>query len=368
MRYELLVDSGAFWQRLRDDMAQARQRVWIQALTVEGDATGRKLAAQLHRSRAADKRLLIDHFTSFFHSDRFVYAPLNLLRRELRRERATTAVMVARLQRNGTPVRFTNPAGRVLQRLAVRDHKKLILIDDHVAYLGGINFSDHNFAWHDLMIRIECPAAIAFLERAYEATWGNSAVMEARARTADCELYNLTGENNELMCHSLLELMRSARDHVYVQSPYITFPFTQALGEAVAAGARVTIVAPAANNRGFIGRYIVEEARRRGFELRTHEGMSHLKAMLIDGKRLVLGSSNFDWLTYHHLGEFVGVFSDEALIADYRARVLAPDLARSVAVVPAGTRSSAPILAMSGLTARIQVRALARVAAAARAI
>ncbi|HSJ08345.1 MAG TPA: phosphatidylserine/phosphatidylglycerophosphate/cardiolipin synthase family protein [Longimicrobiales bacterium] len=367
MRYEILVDSGAFWARLRGDIRNARGRVWVQALTVEGDATGRALAAQLHRSPAPDRRLLIDHFTNVFHSDRFVYAPHNLMNRALRLERATTGRMVARLQREGVPVRFTNPPGRMLQRLAGRDHKKLILVDDDVAYVGGINFSDHNFAWHDLMLRITGRDAVSFLEGAYNATWEGQH-SDAWLGTPDLDLFNLDGAGNEAGCARLLELMRGAREHVYIQSPYITFPFTEALGCAVENGARVTILSPAANNRGFMTRYIADEARRRGFELRTHEGMSHLKAMLIDDRQLILGSTNFDWLTYHHLAEFVAVIRDEGVVADYRARVLAPDLAQSVIVVPAAPRRASHVEELSGLAAQLQVHALSRLAAVAQGV
>jgi hypothetical protein len=47
--------------------------------------------------------------------------------------------------------------------LEVLDGKKLALVDGRVAYLGGINFSEHNFAWHDMMFRFEDAGLAGFL-------------------------------------------------------------------------------------------------------------------------------------------------------------------------------------------------------------
>ena len=60
--------------------------------------------------------------------------------------------------------------------------------------------------------------------------------------------------------------------------------------------------------------------------------MTHLKAMLIDNRYLVAGSSNFDYLSYRLYQEIVAIFRQEELIADFRERVLLPDLANSLAV------------------------------------
>jgi len=69
--------------------------------------------------------------------------------------------------------------------------------------------------------------------------------------------------------------------------------------------------------------------------LRIYEyqpGMTHLKAMLIDDRYLVAGSSNFDYLSYRLYQEFIAIITDGRLIADFRERVMLPDIANSLAV------------------------------------
>jgi len=72
---------------------------------------------------------------------------------------------------------------------------------------------------------------------------------------------------------------------------------------------------------------------RSNIDLRLYQrGMTHLKAMLIDDQYLIAGSSNFDYLSYRLYQEIVAIITDAETIADFRERVLLPDLANSLAV------------------------------------
>ncbi|HSD28077.1 MAG TPA: phospholipase D-like domain-containing protein, partial [Vicinamibacteria bacterium] len=150
VKLELLQDAAEFWPRAGADVRDARDRVYVQALTFEGDAAGRDVAASLAASRAGDRRVLVDRFTKHVVSDHLVWLPGNLLDRRLREEVRATDRMQRDLERAGVSWRFVSPLGPLLLRAPFRNHKKLVLVDDRVAYVGGINFSDHNFAWRDL--------------------------------------------------------------------------------------------------------------------------------------------------------------------------------------------------------------------------
>jgi cardiolipin synthase len=59
--------------------------------------------------------------------------------------------------------------------------------------------------------------------------------------------------------------------------------------------------------------------------------MLHTKAMLVDDDALVIGSSNFDFLSHRVQQEVMAVVRNPQLIAEFRREVLEPDLAQSVA-------------------------------------
>ncbi len=327
--HDILVDGPAFWAALRQDIADAVDSVSIQTLTFEGDATGLSLADAMIACRAPRRRILVDSFNLYFQSDRFVYKPSNMRAASpVRAEAKATREMIERLRDHGVEVKYTNPVGMLMRRMLARDHKKIVLLDGCVAYLGGINFCDHNFASHDMMVRMDHREIAQALTRDFEATWRGER-SAATVRCGDTEVLNLDGTNNERVCRKVLSAIDGARREIQVVSPYMTFPFTDALRHAVRRGVRVTVIVPAANNRGFLTAYMRAEAVRSGFDLRLYDGMTHLKGMLIDDARLVFGSSNFDWLTYHLLGEVMAITTNTDLISQFRSRVLAPDLAMS---------------------------------------
>jgi cardiolipin synthase A/B len=328
---DLLVNFNEFWSRLREDILSARDSVLIQTFALEGDSVGQELAVALQSSAAREKKILADSFTRIVLSDRFRYSPANLLDADLRKENRTTKAMIGALRASGVQIQFTNAYGITPRSLLSRNHKKLIVIDDRVAYIGGINFSEHNASWHDMMIRIDDPAAVEFLRSDFDATWSGKDMLVSKS-FANVEVSTLDGRGNRAAFARVIDLIERAEESIFVESPYITFPFYERLREASQLGIDVKIVTPQANNWSYFANYARLESARSKINLRFYQGMTHLKAMLIDNRYLVAGSSNFDYLSYRLYQEIVAVITDAELIDDFRKRVLLPDLANSLAV------------------------------------
>ncbi len=324
-KYTLLVGSAAFMAAAEADMARAGQRVLVQAMSFEGDQAGLGVGQAVMASAAQDRRVLVDDYTRFAISDRFVFSPHNLLDPDFRAELQATHAMFDAMSQANVGVRVTNPAGPFLLGFAFRNHKKLI-IADNAAYLGGINFSDHNFAWHDLMLRIEDAQISDVLAEDFEATWQGQG-RSWSVQFGDIALYGLDGRDNHARFGEILAAIDSAEREISLISPYLTFPFTDALARAAARGVEVTLVTPLANNKPTVRDYLLWFAARNGLRVRLTRDMIHLKGMLIDGDRLVLGSSNFDFVSYWIEEELLAVISDPDLIADFRRRVLEPMIA-----------------------------------------
>jgi cardiolipin synthase len=329
MKIELLVDAPAFWERMREDLSEARRSAYVQTFTFEGDRVGCALGRALDRCPAPDRRLLVDGYSRLYHSDRLIPGPA-WLDRAFRREVLLTRRWVRRLREGGARVRFGKPLGPSPIRLLRRSHKKVACFDERVVYLGGINFSDHNFAWHDMMLRIESPELAALMSRDFRSTY------EGRARSFDetvgpLRIISMNGRSNRDLFRPVADAIRGARSVIRITSPYLSYPFTIYLGQAILRGVRVQILTPDRNNKSNLARHILEHGARNGLEvLRYHGGMSHMKAMLIDDELLVTGSSNFDFMSYHILEEHVVMSRDPELIGQFRSRVWNPDAAAAV--------------------------------------
>lgn len=324
---ELLVDADAFWHRLQNDLKTARHDIMIQMMTFEGDPIGQQVIEVMLASTAPCKQILVDNYTRFIQSDKFIYHPKYWRDQDLKTEVRQTREMFTALIQDGGQVRFTNPVGPLLVHFVGRSHKKLIVIDNQIAYIGGFNFSDHNFAWHDLMFRIEDPAIVAFLRADFISTWQDNS-QPSHAQFDDCEFFLLDGRSNEPTFQNLMELLCSAQQSLHIISPYLTFPFCGALAELPQRGIPVTLLTPEGNNKGTVRDYLLWEAHRSGFDIRLYDGMSHMKAALVDDRYLVVGSSNFDFLSYRIEEEVLAIFSNPAVIQTFRQQVLEPDLAR----------------------------------------
>jgi cardiolipin synthase len=329
MSLRLLVDVPEFLEAVARDVRGAERTAYVQAMSFEGDAAGLAVAGLIRECPARDRRVLIDAYTRHVLSDRLRWLPASLVSPGMWREARATRRMIGGLRGDGVPVRFVNPAGALFRRFPARNHKKLVALDGRVAYLGGINFSDHNFAWHDLMLRIEDARAGDFLEQDFLATWQGSD--RARSlRLPGLAIHALDGRSNEAVFDEILDLVAQARDEVFLECPYVTDPFSRELQRAARRGVHVRVVIPERHNFPLLRRALAHAALRSPFELRLFPGrMTHMKALLVDRRHLVLGSANFDVWSDRSQQEYVSVVTEPATIADFERRVVGPDLACS---------------------------------------
>ena len=327
-RPTLFVGSEAFWRQAEQDIRAAKKRVYVQAMTFEADAAGLAVADAISGSGAAERKVLVDDFTRYVISDASVYSTRYLFDRAFREEVRRTRSMFHDLKREGVGVRVTNPGAQRLDRAAFRNHKKLIVADD-VAYIGGINFSDHNFEWGDLMLRIEDAKIASRLAADFDDTFAGRPKSWVE-RFPGVGLYGLDGRDNASGFADLLAEIGRARDTICVVSPYLTFPFLDALERAAGRGVAVQLITPLANNKPIVRDYLLPAAHKAGFDVRLTPEMIHTKGMLLDGRTLVLGSSNFDFVSYHAEAEFLAILRDEELVHQFQRSVIDPFLARAV--------------------------------------
>ena len=356
--FEILVGAPAFWRRAAADIAAARRRVYVQAMSFEGDAAGLAVAAAIAASGAADRRVLVDDYSRRVVNDRPIRSRLGRRDRVLQAEVAATDRMFRDLAAGGAPVRVTNPIGPLGANYPARNHKKLI-VADHVAWLGGVNFCDHNFAWHDFMLRLEGEAAADFLAGDFAATFAG-APRAARADLGDLALYTLDGRSNAGPFAAVTALIGAARQAICIISPYLTFPVTTALAAAARRGVAVQLITPWANNKPIVRDALLATARRAGFDVRLTPGMSHLKGLLVDDTHLIVGSSNFDFVSLAAEEELMAVITAPAVIADFHRLIIAPALREAK---PPGHRR-VPLL--QGLASGLALRIADQVARAAR--
>jgi len=339
-RFDLCAGAAAFVEALRAELAHCHESLWVQFSTFEGDASGTELADLLlaQAARGVDVRLLVDHYSDVIVND--ILPSVVQRRRALDAGRTRTAALLARLEAGGVGVRRTAPPGRFRRYLLYRDHKKMVVVDGRVAFVGGLNVSDHNYAWRDFMVRIEGPLATDVASD-FAATWDARRVSLDRSGPGDFALNQAPGRAS--IGEEVVAMIGRAQRTIVLESPSLLGDRVEAaLVAAARRGVDVTLIAPARHNR-WIFRVWVRATHRRLARVRVtihgyrgSGGMTHAKLLLVDD-RASFGSYNFfelEGLTQKELNIFT---ADPTLVTQLRALV-STALADS-AIVPAPTRT-----------------------------
>ena len=305
-RFDVLT-TNSFIDELHQSLKAADRSIAIQLMTFDGDEAGQPVADLLVAAvrRGVDVRLLIDSFALRFVSDREATRP------EVRAEFEATLAMYDRLQDEGVALRFTHPNGPFRIFSVARNHKKLFLVDD-VAFVGGINVSDHNFAWHDFMVRLDDPTLCQALSDDFDATFGGRR-----------QLVRGPIVTNRALEDTFDELVSTATERVVVASPYAVDRRLAALLEQAPAPDKHVIVTVENNFRylQLITPYVIDRLSRAGAGLLTYRKFSHAKFVLADG-RLLIGSSNFGRHSFWCNQEVGVVIDDPAFVEAFAATML----------------------------------------------
>lgn len=337
-RYQLLEGAEAFVSALEDSLPTCKTSLLVQFSTFEGDASGQHFAQLLidKAKQNLDVRLTVDYYSDVVLNDAY---PILLHRqREVQQERAETLALFDHMRDQGIQMRRTAPPGFLGRFMLYRDHKKMVVLDDHTAFVGGINVSDHNYAWHDFMVKITGPL-VQDLLRDYTSSWdGDTVPLDTPANPGDYILNQCAGRY--AIFDQILTLIGQAQHSLVITSPYLLGDhFEPAILEAARRGVACTLILPYHSNK-LVYRIWSRKMRRRldhpniqiyGFQ--GEHNMTHAKMLIVDDAQVTFGSYNMfelEGLTQKELNVFTG---NADFIAQMNAFV-EKNLANSVPLPP----------------------------------
>lgn len=204
-------------------------------------------------------------------------------------------------------------------RLLNRDHRKLLIIDGHIAGIGGLNIgseyagpwivktSNPPDPWRDDAVGIIGPAARLFLN-AFARSWhyaihgGRIARAEYSARLEDGQIGVLASVPtlNSPLRPNLCRLMRAARQSICLTMAYFAPDDTlvDELCKAASRGVRVRLMLPGQSDVALVriaARSYYERLMCCGIEVYERQGaILHAKSIVVDQSVTVMGSTNLD--------------------------------------------------------------------------
>jgi cardiolipin synthase len=299
----LMADSNVAIDTMVADIDAATDHVHLLFYIWMPDNNGTKMAAALKRAvaRGVTCRAMVDDIGSHL-----------LIQSDLWQDMAASGVKLCRVLQVG------NPFLRIFKgRIDLRNHRKILVIDNTITYCGSQNCADPEFLtkakyapWVDAVMRFTGPIVrqnqqvfasdwMAYnnedirdilLQPLAETTEGFPAQVIASGPTAR---YSAVPETFE-------SLIYSARRELFITTPYYV-PVDSLQGAICAAanrGVDTSIIFPARNDDFAVGgtcRSYYEDLLEAGVKVYEYQiGILHAKTMTVDGDVTLIGSANMD--------------------------------------------------------------------------
>jgi cardiolipin synthase len=237
-----------------------------------------------------------------------------------------------------------NPLLRVLYgRIDLRNHRKIVVIDDWVTYCGSQNCADPEFRvkpkyapWVDALMRFEGPIARQN-QHVFIGDW--MAAVDEDIRELLEAAVKPGGEGfpaqviatgptvrNSAMPETFIALMHAACDTLFITTPYFVpdESIQDALCAAAHRGVETTIIFPARNDSWVVAaasHSYYQELLEAGVNIHEYDGgLLHTKSMTIDDDISLIGSANLDRRSFDLNYENNILFCDAELTNSFRER------------------------------------------------
>ena len=330
---EVCMNGYEFFPMLLKDIREAKSHIHIDMYIIADDALGCLVAdALIDKAReGVEVRLIYDDVGCWNVKHRFF---------ERMREEGIEAVPFM-------PVHFPQFTSKV----NYRNHRKIIVIDGLVGYIGGMNIALRyaRESWRDTMLRVKGGGVYA-LQRAFLVDW----YFVDRSLLSDRKFYPPFADS--LMANDTLsqvvtsgpvtpypEIMQGyvriimgARQYLYIETPYFlpTESVLFALKTAALGGVDVKVICPMHSDARFVewaSRSYLREVVEAGVQVSLYtEGFLHSKLLVCDDAIATCGSTNLDFRSFEnnfeanifYYGEDVALKLKEVFLKDMEQSVL----------------------------------------------
>nr|WP_316639567.1 phospholipase D-like domain-containing protein [uncultured Roseateles sp.] len=311
----LLIDGPATFAAMFAELEQARGTILLETYILEDQALAQRLAELLLRKQAQGVKthVLYDAWGSVRTADGYFDA----------------------LRAGGVAVCAFNPVNPLVRPgswdLTQRDHRKILVVDGVVAFVGGINISEvyasgsfgrrrsgsGERGWRDTQVQLRGPA-VAALDAVVREAWSAQGCgsLPSSAPPAPAASGTATGTqviqiipsgpdgNEARMYAALLTAVDGAQRSVHLTMGYFApgADMISALAEAAQRGVDVVLILPSVSDFAPVlhaGRSHYEALLQAGVKLHELQGaVLHAKTAVIDGVFSTVGSSNMDWRSF----------------------------------------------------------------------
>ena len=316
---EIITDGNALFEAMLEDMQRAKEYIHIQYYIIREDMLFQRILEVCEEKvkQGVEVRILFDAMGC------------RTVSRRLWRKVEKMGIQVAEF--------FPALFGRFHLRINYRNHRKLVIIDNKVGYLGGFNLGkeyiglDDKFGyWRDTHLRM-AGGAVAGLEFRFLMDWNYAAgeslfdnkkyfMLPPSGKLDLCKVQIISSgpDNGDVQIrNNYLRLIHKARKSIYIQTPYFVpdEAILDSLLIAIRSGVVVYVMIPCMPDHPFVywATYsYIGDLVMAGAKCYTYDnGFLHAKGMVVDSCVFCYGTANMDIRSFALNFEVNAVVYDE---------------------------------------------------------
>lgn len=309
------------------DLESARDHIHFEFFKFEDDSIGRQVEEILKRKVADGVEVRVQYDDA-----------ANLIRKRFYQRMSQAGVEVAPFIKVVLPFLSRNTN--------YRNHRKVVVIDGRVGYVGGMNIARRysegirGGIWRDTHMRVTGPV-VSEMQTCFLTDWQFSTkehladpkYYPSQPRSGNVRMQIATsGPMDEwrVIMQAMIRLISNSHSYVYIHSPYFvpTEPVMLALRNAALAGVDVRVMLPSRGDRGvtvqLASRSYVSDLLSAGVRVFFYKkGYLHSKAIVSDDRISTIGSSNMDVRSFEQNFEVNGFIYDEPVALELKQAFLA---------------------------------------------
>lgn len=323
---------------LFNDIKAAKRFIHIEYYIFRYDELGRALIKELHEKTkdGVEVRLVIDGMGS------------KRITKKIIKEIESYGIKVA--------VFFPGVLPHINTRINYRNHRKIVVIDGEIGYVGGFNVGNEYVNkgkqfkfWRDTHIRVKGEAVNELNKRfildwdyAADENMGNMSmyfpIPEAVGSVGMQIVSSGPDHMEEYIKNSYMKIINNAKNYVYIQTPYLVpdSPMMEALKISALSGVDVRIIVPGAPDHFFMEWILSANIGlliEYGIKIyRYGNGFIHSKTIVADGEVCSIGTANLDIRSFK-LNFEVNAFIYDETISKEQEKIFLDDQLKSKLVI-----------------------------------
>lgn len=215
-----------------------------------------------------------------------------------------------------------------------RNHRKIIIIDDNIVYLGSANINNYSLNWRELTVKMEGKLALTF-KKVFNDSWKiyekplfkQSIQLRQITKGSFRIIRDIPSLTKQRVKKKFEDLIKNAKHEILLETPYFLpgFVLRKQLMDAAKRGVVIKVLTPKTSDVTFVdvlrSKYL-GMIHKSNIEILFYKPNNlHAKLMIVDKEIFFFGSANFDYRSFRYMFEIMLLGSDKSLLADLQLHI-----------------------------------------------